>query len=845
MVGRKKRKRKAHFIKNMLLAFVSLGFVTTGIFALWIATIKIPDFDSFNERRVAQSTKIYDRTGEVLLYDIHENTKRTIVPFNEISRFMKNATVAIEDAEFYEHKGVKPKAFLRATLVNLGTLTYSQGGSTITQQVVKNILLTPEKKISRKLKEWVLSIKLERVLSKEEILTLYLNESPYGGNIYGIEEASLAFFGKSARDLTLSESAYIASLPQAPTYYSPYGNNRDMLEKRKNLVLQRMRELGFISQDEYIAALDNKIEFLPQDPYGIKAPHFVVWVREYLVEKYGEKAVQEGGLKVITTLDYKLQQKAEEIVKKFADENEEKFNAKNAGMVGIDPQTGQILVMVGSRDYFSAENEGNFNVTLAANRQPGSAFKPFVYATAFMRGYTPETVVFDLQTQFQTTCDSEGKPLSSEVDPRDCYMPSNYDNLFRGPVMLRDALAQSINIPAIKTLYLAGLRDSLETAQKMGITSLSDPNRYGLTLVLGGGEVSLLDITSAYSVFANKGVRNAYEKILRVENKSGTVLEEFSPVPRRVIPERIALQITDILSDNVARAPAFGERSPLYFEGRDVAAKTGTTNEYRDAWIIGYTPSFALGAWAGNNDNSSMEKKVAGFVVAPMWNTFMQEILRDLPEEKFTRLKKIDEVGLKPVLRGIWQGNELYFVDSISGKLATERTPKELKEEHVLTQVHTILRWIDKKDPRGPIPEQPENDSQFDLWESSVRKWVKNRNIKEEAAGDIPKEYDDVHTEKLSPKVVVVSPATGRVFDGNSKIAVVIEGRGAFPLSRVDFFVNEVFLGTSKTPPFNFAFVPSEVGNIKETNQLKAVGYDSVLNKGSSVVIFKIKNTPF
>ncbi len=835
MAGSKKTKRGA--LKSLFYLGLGVFMIFSGTFILWGSSLEIPSFDSFEERRVAESTKIYARDGKTALYDIHENVKRRIVPYGEISRFAKNATVAIEDAEFYEHRGIKPTSILRAVLVNLSGLSFSQGGSTITQQVVKNSLLTSEKKISRKLKEWVLAIKLEGVLGKDDILGIYLNEAPYGGNIYGIEEASLSFFGKSARDLTLSEAAYLSALPQAPTYYSPYGNNRDKLEERKNLVLRKMLELGFISQGEFDAASKEKVEFLPQADTGILAPHFVIFVRSYLEEKYGKEAVESEGLRVITTLDYEMQKKAEEIVKKYALENKEKFNAENAGLVAIDPKTGQILAMVGSRDYFDKEIDGNFNVALT-HRQPGSAFKPFVYATAFKKGYTPETTVFDLETEFQTTCDPEGNPLPGEKK-ENCYMPENYDHVFRGPVSLRNALAQSINVPAIKTLYLAGIADSLKTAKDLGITSLADPNRYGLTLVLGGGEVSLLEMTSAYGVFANDGVRNPHEKILKIEDKNGNILEEWKPRPETVLDKNIARGINDILSDNEARTPAFGERSYLYFENRAVAAKTGTTNDYRDAWIIGYTPSLAVGAWAGNNDNSPMEKKVAGFIVAPMWNAFVSEIIKDLPDEKFPRPEETDS-NLKPVLRGFWQGNENYFVDKISGKLATEHTPEETKEERVLTDVHSVLYWINKNDPLGPKPENPADDPQFTLWETPVRKWAEGRGLIN-AVNDAPREHDNVHKPELSPKIKIENPGVGDVFEPWDKVGVQISSQGLFPLVRVEFYVNGVFAGTSSRPPFGFSFVPEELSLGSGAVSVNIVGYDSVLNKGEASVSFSIR----
>jgi len=450
-------------MRKFVILLVALGLLGSGAILLWVSSFRIPDLNTFDERIIKQSTKIYDRTGEILLFDIHENVQRTTVPYEEISRNIKNATVAIEDAEFYVHSGVRPLATFRAVFLQPLRGKGVQGGSTITQQVIKNSLLTSEVKISRKLKEWVLSFKLEKVLSKNEILSIYLNEAPYGGNIYGIEEASGRFFNKSAADLTLAESAYLAALPQAPTFFSPYGNNRERLDSRKNLVLERMAVNGFITEQEKEKASQEEVEFIPRSDQSLKAPHFVQYVREYLETKYGQKVIEEDGLRVITTLNYDLQVKAEEIVKRRALDNADKFDAENAALVAVDPKTGQILTMVGSRDYFDEDIDGNFNVTLA-HRQPGSAFKPFVYATAFKKGYTPETIVFDVETEFSSTCDSLGKPLAGQ-DPETCYRPVNYDSKFRGPITLRNALAQSVNIPAIKVLYLVGITDSIRTAR--------------------------------------------------------------------------------------------------------------------------------------------------------------------------------------------------------------------------------------------------------------------------------------------------------------------------------------------------------------------------------------------
>jgi len=678
------------------------------VVATWAANLKIPDLQSFNERKVIESTKIYDRTGKILLWDIHQNIQRTVVAFDQISRHIKNATVAIEDSSFYQHKGVDLRAIMRALFVDFITGSAKQGGSTITQQLVKNTFFTREKSLERKIKELILAIKMEKVLSKEEILNLYLNEIPYGGSSYGIEAASQNFFNKPARELSLAESAYLASLPKAPTYYSPYGEHRNELEERKNLVLSRMAELGFITKEEREEAKKEKVKFVSKGDNSLKAPHFSIFIRSYLEKKYGKDAVEEDGLKVITTLDYEMQQVAEELVAKFAAENKGKFNASNAGLVAIDPKTGQILAMVGSKDYFNTEEEGNFNITLAL-RQPGSSIKPFVYATAFKKGYTPNTVVFDLPTEFNASCNPDGTPQIG-VKPEDCYMPENYDNRYRGPISLRNALAQSINVPSVKVLYLAGLRDSLQTSRDMGITSLTDPDRYGLTLVLGGGEVTPLELTGAYAVFANNGVRNPVTGILKIEDRNGKNLEKFTSSPQQVIDKNISLLISDILSDNEARAPAFGERSYLYFPDRPVAVKTGTTNNYRDAWVMGYTPNLAVGVWCGNNDNTPMQKKVAGFIAAPLWNAFMTEALKNLPQEDFEKPIPLPEPKL--ILAGDWLGQAT----------STATTPQIYP---VSSGVHSILYWLNKNDPLGPQPANPEEDPQFRLWEWPVAKWAK------------------------------------------------------------------------------------------------------------------------
>lgn len=694
----RKNRVKYKFLKELILILISIGVILFALCAVWISTIQLPDFSNFENRYVANSTKIYDRTGKIVLYNIHENIKRTEIPLSEINPFIQKATISIEDAHFYEHYGFRPTSFIRAALANITTGGYSQGGSTIDQQVVKNALLSREKTITRKVKEIILSLKLDKEVPKDTILQIYLNESPYGGTIYGVEEASLTYFGKHAKDVSLSEAAYIAALPQSPTYFSPYGKHTDLLEKRKNLVLKRMFELGYISEEQKNIAQKEVATFEKTSSNNGKALHFVMYIREYLEQKYGEDVVQNGGLKVITTINYDLQEKLENIVKEGAFENDKKFKAKNAGLVASDPKTGQILAMVGSRDFFDTEIPGQFNITTAL-RQPGSSIKPIVYASAFSLGYTPETVLFDVSTQFSTACDAYGKPLKKETDESACYMPENYDNLFRGPISLRNALAQSLNIPAVKILYLSGLQNAVTLAQNMGISTINNPSRYGLSMVLGGGEVTLLELTNAYGVFANNGIYHKPQGILEVRDSNDIVLEKFLTEEKEVLSEAVTSLISDVLSDQKAKIPTYGINSPLSFGNRPMAAKTGTTNDFKDVWVIGYTPSIVIGMWGGNNDNTPINKKVAGLVLAPIWHKAMATALGTSSIEYFP--EPLPNTSSKPILRGEYCGSN---------------------------GIHTILNSVIKDNPNGDLPNNPTNDSQYDLWETGIQNWLSKNN---------------------------------------------------------------------------------------------------------------------
>ena len=699
-----KRGSREVLIDVLIFGFAGLILVMAAVL-IWLSTLEIPDLSSFEERRVLQSTKIYDRTGEIMLYDLHQDVRRTVVPFDQISPHVKNATVAIEDDQFYNHFGIDIKAIIRAAVSNVQEGGLGQGGSTITQQVIKNSVLQREKTFTRKAKEAILALKLEQLKTKDEILEIYLNESPYGGTIYGIEEASRAFFNTSAKDLTIGEAAYLAAIPQAPTYLSPHGNNKEALDARQKSVLEKMRSNGYITVEEYEAAKNEVVEFESQIVSGIKAPHFVMYVREQLAEKYGEEALAERGFKVTTTLNYELQEAAEKIVAEKVAINTDAYKASNAGLVATDPKTGDLLVMVGSKDYFSEDVEGNFNIALA-ERQPGSAIKPFVYAAAFKRGYLPSTILYDVRTQFSTSC--EPYDLSGEAP---CYAPNNYNDKFVGPISMRNALAQSLNIPAVKTLYLVGVQNALKLAADMGLTTLNNPDRYGLTLVLGGGEVRLLDMTHAYGVFANKGVKAEPRTILKIEDNQGNIVEETQVKEERILDENVTNMVSDILSDNVARAPLWGSNSKIYFPDRDVAAKSGSTNDFRDAWIMGYAPNIAVGAWCGNNDNGTMQG-LSGLITTPMWREFMDIALAKLPEESFTQ--PYIPTNVKPVLAG-------YYPDPTAAP--TSSTTPAVPFADTYNSIHSILHYVDRNDPQGAAPSNPASDGQYAYWEYGVQAW--------------------------------------------------------------------------------------------------------------------------
>ncbi len=792
----KSRKKFPKFLKNLLLFFIVSGFFLVGAFLIWATTLDLPDLNNFDERRVVQSTRIYDRTGEIVLFDVFGDHKRTVIPLSEMSDYIKKATIAVEDRNFFSHRGIEISSIFRAVFNNIrsGNLLGGQGGSTITQQVIKNALLTREKRVSRKLKEWILAPRLERVLTKDQILEIYLNEIPYGGTVYGIQEAARRFFGKDAADLTLLESAYLAAIPQAPTFFSPHGNNLQALENRKNHVLDQMYNAGFITLEQRNEAQSQTVEFQRPQDFGIRAPHFVLYVLEQLENEFGRDVLEKGGLRVITTLDWELQQVAEEIVLRRALENSQRFDAENASLIATDPKTGEILVMVGSRDYFDEQIDGNFNIA-TSKRQPGSTFKSFVYAEAFNQGFTPDTVVFDLQTEFSTTCRRGG----------DCYSPVNFDGRFRGPISFRDALAQSINIPAVKAIHLTSIRDSLRLARRMGLSTLGDERQYGLSLALGAGEVRPIDLNQAYGVFAADGIKNELKSIKEIRDHVGDVLYRSRINSTRVLSEQTARQINDILSDNIARTPAFGPNSPLFFNGFDVAAKTGTTNDYRDAWTIGYTPNIVVTAWAGNNDNRSMDNRVAGFIISPLWNEFMQIVLQRMNHGNFIQPDRIDPFT-RPILAGFWKGEEVEVFDVSTGLVADEDSnPEDLKMVVVggTPRIHNILHWVDRNNPTGPAPVNPANDPQYYEWERSVRNWVSTQNINYVIE---PTNIEDI----IVTRFEIVSPRNNTDFRADDIVEIITRLTNKEILSG-EVFINGEIIGELGTLNKRMMFLPEEI----------------------------------
>ncbi len=685
--------------KKRRLGVVLFGIllISASVFSYFYILKDLPSPTKLSSSDNPQSSKIYDRDGN-LLYIVYSNKNRTQIPLKEIPGDLQNATIAIEDRDFYKHGAIDLRGIIRSVYAII-VKKQLQGGSTLTQQLVKNSLLTQERTVQRKVKEILLSFATEILYSKGQILEMYLNQIPYGGTAYGSEAASQTYFGKSAKNLSLAESALLAGLPESPTTYSPFGSHPELARSRQQEVLSTMVELGYITKKQQQNALSQELKY-ENFSNQIKAPHFVLYVRDLLIEKYGQSFVEEGGLSIKTTLDLSIQEFAQLAV---ASEVAKLRSVKvsNGASLVADPSNGDILAMVGSKDYFDTSIDGNVNITLA-QRQPGSSIKPINYAVGLLKGYNPATPFVDKQICFPNP---SGRP----------YCPRNYDGRFHGLVSFRDALANSYNIPAVKMLKLNSVESMIATAGAMGIKTFTDPNRYGLSLTLGGGEVSMLDMATAFGVFANKGYRVDLNPILEIKDSQGKVVEkkeDSSPIfGERVLPEEVTFIISDILADNSARSQAFGSFSDLNIKDQFVSVKTGTTNDLRDNWTIGYTPNFLVASWVGNNDNTPMSSVVSGLSGAsPIWNEIMSYILKDkktsppIKPDGVARISVCKASGLLPqdgqscetkseyflrnnIPKQRDPGKQAVFVDKNTGDLPAKDQTENLepKEEYIVT----------------------------------------------------------------------------------------------------------------------------------------------------------------
>lgn len=755
--------------------FLSLiGLIVLTVFAFIIFARDLPSPYKLTARDASLSTKIYDRSGK-LLYDIYGDKNRALVNWQSLPPHVKQATIAIEDKDFYKHSGFSAFGIIRSAF-NLVVFRKLQGGSTITQQVVKNTLLSSERTLTRKVKEFILSIQVERKYSKDEILQIYLNEVPYGGTAWGIEAAAQTYFGKEAKDLTIAEAVILAGMPQAPSFYSPYGTNPKAYVNRAYDVARRMREDGNITraQEDQLHRDIPNIKFSTNDK-GILAPHFVFYVKDILVQRYGEKFVEQGGLKVTTTLNLELQNKAQSIVTeeiaKLAD-----LKVGNGAAVVMDPKSGEILAMVGSKDYFAKDYDGQVNVAMAL-RQPGSALKPFTYATAFKAGYTPATLLLDVPTEFPG---GVNLPI---------YKPVNYDGKFRGPVQVRFALANSINVTAVKMTALVGIKNMLRTAYDVGLKSLepTDDNlkRFGLSVTLGGGEVRLLELANGYGTLAASGTYHDSIAILKVEDRSGKVLEEVKDEKdirgRDVLGRDISFLISHILSDNNARSAAFGLGSFLSIPGKTVAVKTGTTDDKRDNWTVGYTPSAVVGVWVGNNDNSPMNPQIASGVTGatPIWNRIMREALSGKQSETFNKpdnvtALEIDSLGGGLPCRDLPKRSE-YFIRG------TEPTRDCLVEKTLNGQDFYVFTEFD------PVSTDGKN-----RWQDGINAWAQTQDARYRPPTDLVNSLSQPGSD-INVKITNLSDRDkiDQNSDGQYKVEVNAKVTSGVKITKVEFYVGD------------------------------------------------------
>lgn len=808
--------------KNLLYYFLYfvVGFaLITAITFAWFAK-DLPTPSKIANRKATESTKIYDRTGQILLYETGEQ-KRTIVKSDQLPQNLKDATVSVEDANFYKHHGFDSKALIRVVYYKLIHKTNRiTGASTITQQYVKNALLSSDRSFTRKVKELILSVELEFMFNKDEILTMYLNEIPYGNSTAGAEAASRMYYGKPAKDLTLAQATTLAAIPQSPTYYSPYGTHTDKLIARKNYVLDRMVSTGKITKEE---AEKTKQEDTTTLGLALKprkdtilAPHFAMYVIERVAQQYGEDSIQKEGLKIITTLDYDKQKSAEEAIGSGINKMNQ-YNASNAGLVAVDPKTGQILAMVGSKDYFDTSIDGNVNITDSL-RQPGSSFKPFSYATVFKKPeYSPSKILFDLQTDFGGG-----------------YVPRNYNGSFNGPVTMRQALSNSLNIPAIKVLSLAGKDNVIRTAQDMGITSFDPKIDYGLSLGVGTAEVRPVEMAGAFGVFSDNGVKHDLKSVMKITDSNGKTIYEYNKDKdkgNQVLDPQITYEISNILSDNNARSMIFGSHSSLFFPNRTVAIKTGTTSDNKDAWSVGFTPSISVAVWVGNNKGNIMKAGADGSVVAaPIFHTFMDKALANTPNEDFTQPEGIQTATVERYSNKLpndgysgetttdifasWQVptekddvHQKIMVCKVNGKLAPDSLPDNLKEEKIFTNVHS---------------ERPD----YPNWEGPVRGWAEGSGL----VSNVPKDY--CSASDYTPTVSITAPANGSTI--SSDFTIESSYNSSLNVKSVEFFIDDISIGSVTAAPFSKAYNISNLSN--GSHKISVVAIDENNNQAKAEI---------
>ncbi len=840
------------FISLVLFFMVAGIILTVGVFAYY--SRYLPNPETLLERSEDLSTKIYDRNGEPI-FEVYGEKNRILVTVNNISPYVVPATLAAEDASFYQHQGYSLRGMARAfknTIFGEGL----QGGSTLTQQVVKNTLLTRDRTISRKIKEFILSLQLENNYTKEEIIQMYLNETPYGGQNYGVYTAAKAYFAKDPKDLSLAEAAYIAGLPQSPSYYSQFGTNPQAGIDRKDYVLSLMRTKGwvdkdgkrhFISDEDYEAAKEEELKFQAA-AVSFEAPHFVYWAKSYLVDLFGKDVVEQGGLQVTTTLDLDLQNKAQDIIYEQIEANKTNLNAYNGSLVALNPQTGEVLAMVGSKGFFlDSEPEGcssgagtdnncrfdpQVNITIS-ERQPGSAIKPITYSTLLEQGYTASFPILDVPTEFEGS------------SPNQPYRPVNYDGIFRGPMSLRKSLGNSLNIPAVKALKLAGIDNMIDQAEEMGITTFTDRDRFGLALTLGGGETKLLELTNAFGVFAAKGVYRRASPILEVKDARGKLLYRHVDSGRPALSEEAAFLISDILSDDGARSAVFGPRSLLYIPEHRVAVKTGTTDDKRDNYAIGFTPEIAAGVWVGNNNNEKMNPYVASGIsgATPIWREFMLTYLDGREPKDFEPPETVEKITIDELTGMLpfedFSSRPEWFINSTEPTAVSDwyqrieickrdgRIADDNCREHGSTEIKTYVQIS------AALPE----------WQHSVDQWVYENygtdskyyppqmvsRLKYEDDGDVKKKED--------PVVEIVNIEDGDTIPMVFRLKVEVSSPN--DVDKVNIYLNDEKITEDSSDPYgyNFNFDYSDIG--KEV-EFYVKGYDEDDRNGTDSVKVKI-----